>query len=66
MEHCLFAATFNNYVEIEKWVSELHDDYADSIVASVFAVTEDQLQSFRNSWVGFVASLRSLNARNSR
>lgn len=28
---------FNNYVEIEKWVSELHEDYAESTVASVFA-----------------------------
>lgn len=28
---------FNNYIEIEKWVSELHDDYADSTVSSVFA-----------------------------
>ena len=28
---------FNSYVEIEKWVSELHDDYAESTVASVFA-----------------------------
>jgi integrase len=28
---------FNSYVEIEKWVSELHEDYADSTVASVFA-----------------------------
>ncbi|GAB2969353.1 hypothetical protein GCM10017788_19330 [Amycolatopsis acidiphila] len=28
---------FNSYVEIEKWVSELHEDYADSTVASIFA-----------------------------
>lgn len=28
---------FNNYVEIEKWVSELHEDYAESTVSSVFA-----------------------------
>jgi hypothetical protein len=28
---------FNNYVEIEKWVSELHDDYAESTVSSIFA-----------------------------
>ncbi|MFC0107962.1 tyrosine-type recombinase/integrase [Kibdelosporangium aridum] len=28
---------FNSYVEIEKWVSELHEDYAESTVASVFA-----------------------------
>ncbi|SDD80905.1 tyrosine-type recombinase/integrase [Actinokineospora iranica] len=28
---------FNSYVEIEKWVSELHEDLADSTVASVFA-----------------------------
>lgn len=30
-------AIFNSYIEIEKWVSELHEDYADSTVASVFA-----------------------------
>jgi len=28
---------FNSYVEIEKWVSELHEDYADSTVATIFA-----------------------------
>lgn len=28
---------FNAYVEIEKWVSELHEDYAESTVLSVFA-----------------------------
>ncbi|MEV5542013.1 integrase [Saccharopolyspora shandongensis] len=28
---------FNSYVEIEKWVSELHDDYAESTVSSIFA-----------------------------
>lgn len=28
---------FNSYVEIEKWVSELHEDYTDSTVSSVFA-----------------------------
>ena len=28
---------FNNYIEIQKWVSELHDEYADSTIASVFA-----------------------------
>lgn len=28
---------FNNYMEIEKWVSELHEDYAESTVSSVFA-----------------------------
>ena len=28
---------FNSYVEIEKWVSELHEDYADSTVSSIFA-----------------------------
>lgn len=28
---------FNSYVEIEKWVSELHEDYAESTVSSVFA-----------------------------
>lgn len=28
---------FNSYVEIEKWVSELHEHYADSTVSSVFA-----------------------------
>lgn len=26
-----------SYIEIEKWVSEPHDDYTDSTVASVFA-----------------------------
>src|SRR2546430_2175702 len=28
---------FNSYVEIEKWVSELHEDYAESTVSSIFA-----------------------------
>ncbi|WP_051796309.1 site-specific integrase [Kibdelosporangium aridum] len=28
---------FNSYVEIEKWVSELHEDYTESTVASFFA-----------------------------
>ncbi|WP_246025858.1 site-specific integrase [Saccharopolyspora antimicrobica] len=28
---------FNSYMEIEKWVSELHEDYAESTVASIFA-----------------------------
>jgi integrase len=28
---------FNSYIEIEKWVSELHQDYADSTVATIFA-----------------------------
>lgn len=28
---------FNSYIEIEKWVSELHEDYAESTVSSVFA-----------------------------
>jgi integrase len=28
---------FNSYVEIEKWVSELHEDFAESTVSSVFA-----------------------------
>jgi len=28
---------FNSYVEIEKWVSELPEDYADSTVATIFA-----------------------------
>lgn len=28
---------FNGYIEIEKWVSELHEDYAETTVASVFA-----------------------------
>ncbi|MEV4648358.1 tyrosine-type recombinase/integrase [Saccharopolyspora sp. NPDC049357] len=36
---------FNNYVEIEKWVSELHDDYADSTVASVFATFSTMLNA---------------------
>jgi hypothetical protein len=27
----------DSYVEIEKWVSELHEDYAESTVSSVFA-----------------------------
>ncbi len=31
------AGIFNSYVEIEKWLSELHEDYADSTVSSVFA-----------------------------
>jgi integrase len=29
---------FNAYVEIEKWVSELHEDYADSTVSTIFAL----------------------------
>lgn len=28
---------FNAFLEIEKWVSELHEDYADSTVATIFA-----------------------------
>ena len=28
---------FNSYVEIEKWVSELHEDYADLTIATIFA-----------------------------
>lgn len=28
---------FNSYIEIEKWVSELHEDYAESTVSSIFA-----------------------------
>jgi hypothetical protein len=28
---------FNGYIEIEKWVSELHEDYADSTVSTIFA-----------------------------
>lgn len=28
---------FNSYMEIEKWVTELHGDYADSTVSSVFS-----------------------------
>lgn len=28
---------FNSYVEIEKWVSELHEDYADPTIATIFA-----------------------------
>ncbi|WP_240686760.1 N-terminal phage integrase SAM-like domain-containing protein [Amycolatopsis suaedae] len=28
---------FNGYVEIEKWLSELHEDYTDTTVASIFA-----------------------------
>jgi integrase len=28
---------FNGYVEIERWLSELHEDYADSSVSSIFA-----------------------------
>jgi hypothetical protein len=27
---------FNGYIEIEKWVSELHEDLTESTVASVF------------------------------
>jgi integrase len=29
---------FNSYLEIEKWVSELHEDYAESSVAAYFAL----------------------------
>lgn len=28
---------FHSYVEIEKWVSELHEDYADPTIATIFA-----------------------------
>lgn len=28
---------FNSYIEIEKWVSELHEDYAEPTVSSIFA-----------------------------
>ncbi|TCO55694.1 N-terminal phage integrase SAM-like domain-containing protein [Actinocrispum wychmicini] len=36
---------FNSYVEIEKWVSELHEDYAESTVASVFATFSTMLNA---------------------
>ena len=36
---------FNSYVEIEKWVSELHEEYADSTVASIFATFSTVLQA---------------------
>jgi hypothetical protein len=36
---------FNNYVEIEKWISELHEDYAESTVSSVFATFSTILNS---------------------
>jgi hypothetical protein len=29
---------FNAYLEIEKWVSELHEEYADSTLSSIFAL----------------------------
>jgi integrase len=29
---------FNSYVEIEKWLSQLHDEYAESTVSSIFAL----------------------------
>lgn len=29
---------FNGYIEIEKWVSELNEDYADSAAATIFAL----------------------------
>ena len=29
---------FNSQLEIEKWVSELHEDHAESMVAAVFAL----------------------------
>ena len=32
------AGIFNSYVEIEKWLSELHEEYEDSSVASIFAL----------------------------
>ncbi|WP_255632549.1 site-specific integrase [Amycolatopsis sp. TNS106] len=32
------AGIFNSYVEIEKWLSELYEDYADSSVASIFSL----------------------------
>ncbi len=32
------AGIFNSYVEIEKWLSELHEDYAYSSVASIFSL----------------------------
>jgi hypothetical protein len=32
------AGIFNSYVEIEKWLSELHEDYADSSVSSIFSL----------------------------
>lgn len=28
---------FNGYIEITKWISELHEDYADSTVSTIFA-----------------------------
>jgi hypothetical protein len=36
-EHWPMIGIFNSYIEIEKWVSELHEDYAESTVASIFA-----------------------------
>ncbi|MFT7866193.1 MULTISPECIES: hypothetical protein [Amycolatopsis] len=32
------VAIFNGYVEIERWLSELHEDYAESSVSSYFAL----------------------------
>ncbi|MFD9961938.1 hypothetical protein [Amycolatopsis sp. NPDC058986] len=39
------AGIFNSYVEIQKWVSELHEDYEDSTVASIFALFSTYLQA---------------------
>ncbi len=32
------AGIFNSYVEVEKWLSKLHEAYADSSVASIFSL----------------------------
>jgi integrase len=36
---------FNSYIEIEKWVSELHQEYADSTVATIFATFSTVLKA---------------------
>lgn len=43
---------FNSYLEIEKWVSELHEDYAESTVSSVFATFSTFLNmAFRAQYI---------------
>ncbi|WP_342741150.1 hypothetical protein [Amycolatopsis xylanica] len=43
------AGIFNGYLEIEKWVSELHEDYAESTVASIFATFSGLMKAAANA-----------------
>lgn len=43
------VAIFNGYVEIERWLSDLHEDYAESSVSSYFALFSTILNGVRMS-----------------